>query len=155
MPNTTVLNNALDGISYLPPSGTPTAYGVIDHVVTNGNAYGVVIDSSSLGAGTTVVTVSDSVASENSNQGIHVDNASNTTMKVSIDNVSASTNTVGVEASHTSNVLLGRSVITGSFDWGISNNTSPNTFYSYGDNRINLNAIDINGSAPNTTFKTQ
>jgi len=153
--NTTVLNNALDGISYLPPSGTPTAYGVIDHVVTNGNAYGVVIDTSSLGAGTTVVTVSNSVASENSNQGIHVDNASNTTMKVSIDNVSASTNTVGIEASHTSNVLLGRSVITGSFDWGISNNTSPNTFYSYGDNRINLNAIDINGSAPNTTFKTQ
>ena len=49
-------------------------------------------------------------------------------------------------------VLLGRSVITNNTFGGITNVTSPSTFYSYGNNQINLNGGgDISG-ALNTAF---
>jgi hypothetical protein len=42
-------------------------------------------------------------------------------------------------------------VITGNGD-GVSNSTSPNALYTYGNNQINLNTTDIAGTALNTTF---
>jgi len=42
--------------------------------------------------------------------------------------------------------MLGRSVITDNSIDGILNGTSPNTFYSYQDNRINGNATSGTGS---------
>jgi len=154
--NTIVSNNGLTGIAYLPPSGsTATANGVIDHVVANANQYGILIYLSFVQLGTTVATVSNSVVNGNSPYGMRVSNTgSSTTVKVSIDNVSVSGSEFGVSAAGTPSVLLGRSVITGNSGWGIDNTTSPNTLYSYGDNRINLNATDINNPL-NTTFKTQ
>jgi hypothetical protein len=57
-----------------------------------------------------------------------------------------------LQARNTKERLLGRSVITGN-GTGVSNNTSSNTFYSYGDNRINLNGTD-GFSSLNTAFVT-
>jgi hypothetical protein len=62
-------------------------------------------------------------------------------MKVSIDNVSASGNFIGIQDNFNANVLLGRSVIIGN-STGIQNDTSPNTFYTYGNNQINENNTD-------------
>jgi hypothetical protein len=60
------------------------------------------------------------------------------TLKVSIDNVTVSGNSNGIVTGTPANVLLGRSVITGNAT-GVGNGTAPNTFYTYKDNRINLN----------------
>ena len=69
-----------------------------------------------------------------------------------LDNVTVGGNFFGIVASTPANVLLGRSVITGN-GTGVQNSTSPNTFYSYGDNRINLNGTD-GYSSLNPTFIT-
>ena len=52
-------------------------------------------------------------------------------------------------------MLLGRSVITGNSGYGIFNGTSPNTFYTYKDNRINLNTIpDVGTSGGSSALNT-
>src|SRR5258708_613470 len=140
--NTTVSNNGFAGINYSPPSGSASAKGIIDHVTAANNNEGIGINSS-FNSGVTVVAVSNSVASNNSNFGILVANAG--PFILSIDNVTASGNGIGIEALNTPKVLLGRSVITGSGSYGVYNGTSPNSFYTYQDNRINWNTPDTGG----------
>jgi hypothetical protein len=150
--NTTAVNNGFIGINYYLRGGSPNAYGVIDHVTTNANFDGMNVNTFISSGGTTVVAISNSVTSNNSSVGIYVYNGPAT--KVSIDNVSITGNDQGIVAfGGTVNVLLGRSVITGN-NTGVVNSTSPNTFYTYKDNRINLNVTDISG-ALNTSFLTQ
>jgi hypothetical protein len=151
--NTTASNNGYVGIYFFPPSGSPNANGVIDHVVADVNQYGIAVQSGFATGGSIVVTISDSIASNNSQNGIFAGQGP-ATLKLSIDNVTMSGNGTGIEARTPANVLLGRSVITGNLI-GAYNNTSPNTFFSYQDNRINLNGTDISGPALNTTFTSQ
>jgi hypothetical protein len=141
--NTTVSNNGYVGIYFLPPSGSPSVKGVIDHVVADANQYGIAIDPISATGGSIVVAVSDSIFSNNSSDGIFAD-AGPATLEVSIDNVTASGNVIGIFAGTPANVLLGRSVITGN-GTGVDNATSPNTFGSYRDNRIDQNGTDLSG----------
>ena len=146
--NTSVSNNTLNGIVYQPPSGSVTAEGVIDHVVaTNNGGDGILIDTS-LGGGSTTVAISNGIASNNSAVGISIKNGS-FPLAVSIDNTGMSGNATGIYAYGTANVILGRSVITAN-GFGIYNGTSPNTFFSYQDNRINGNNPDYSGSVPNS-----
>jgi hypothetical protein len=143
--NTTASNNGNVGISFFPPlGGSPSANGVIDHVVADANGYGIGIDPTFATGGAIVVTISDSIASNNSVQGI-VAGTGSATLKVSIDNVTCSGNEQGIVAESPANVLLGRSVITGN-TIGVYNVTSPNTFGSYRDNRINRNGTDVSGA---------
>jgi hypothetical protein len=152
--NTTASNNGNAGISFYPPSGSPSANGVIDHVVADANGRGGIAFRPQLATGgSLVVTVSNSIASNSGGDGIFAGFGA-ATLKVSIDNVTVSGNGGGISAFTPANVLLGRSVITGNTT-GITNNTSPNTFYTYKDNRINSNGTDISGAALNTTFATQ
>jgi hypothetical protein len=152
--NTTASNNGNNGIFFYPPSGSPSANGVIDHVVADANQFtGIVVEPSLATGGSVVVTISDSIASNNADYGIFAGLGSGT-IKVSIDNVTASGNGNGIGAGTPASVLLGRSVITGN-SIGVQNSTSPNTFYTYKDNRINLNGTDISGNALNTTFTVQ
>src|SRR5258708_682728 len=147
--NTIVSNNGRAGIYYEPPSGSATTNGVIDHIVATNNEFGILIDTFS-GGGSTTVAISNSIASNSSNSGININNGS-AALAVSIDNTTSNSNVVGISAIHTSKVTLGRSVITANTYDGINNGTSPNTFYSYQDNRINGNGTDIS-SPLNTTF---
>ena len=150
--NTIVAHNGSVGIYYLPPSGSATATGVLDHVTSIYNIDGIDIVTTN-GGGTTKVDITNSIASNNNGDGIFINNAS-AALTVSIDNTHASGNTVeGIFGGPTPTVLLGRSVITENAT-GVLNGTSPNTFYSYGDNRINANGTDV-PTALNTTFKTQ
>jgi hypothetical protein len=155
----TIVANSQIGILYSPPSGSPAANIVIDHVTATGNSF-IEININLLNAtgGSAVAAISNSTVS-NGGHGIDLDN-NTLPLTMSIDNV----NVVGslgngIIAFGTSKVLLGRSVITGSFFSGISNQTSPNTFFTYKDNRINENGTDIcntGGCLPlNTTLALQ
>src|SRR5262249_30149092 len=146
--NTTVVNN-LAGITYAGANG----FGVIDHVVATSNSFGISVDPFS---GSSTVTISNSNVSNNTNDGIS--GGTNSFLTVSIDNVTASGNGIGnngwgITFGDNTRVLLGRSVITGN-QGGIQNATSPNAFYTYGNNQINLNAggNDISGAPLLTTF---
>jgi hypothetical protein len=146
--NTTVSNNGFAGISFLPASGSPNANGVIDHVVADANKFGISVQLGFATGGSNVVTISDSIASNNGTDGIFAGNGP-AALKLSIDNVTVSGNNSGIVAVAPANVLLGRSVITGN-NVGVFNTTSPSTIGSYHDNRINLNTIDVSGLAMNT-----
>jgi hypothetical protein len=146
--NTTASNNGGVGIYFFPQSGSSTVTGVIDHVVADANQYGISVQPFFATGGSVVVTISDSIASNNSFEGIFAGFGS-ATLKLSIDNVTASGNVIGIAAVTPANVLLGRSVITGN-GTGVQNNTSPNTVGSYRDNRINLNGTDVINGPMNT-----
>src|ERR1700728_3434506 len=155
--DSTVSNNGIAGILYSPPSGWATANGVIDHVVaTNNSSLGILINPVS-GGGSTTVDISNSVASNNANYGIFITNGP-APLTVSIDNTGISGNGLdGIDAEGTPNVLLGRSVINANGRYGINNGTSPNSFYSYLDKRINKNGTgptdDVNGTMITDAFK--
>jgi hypothetical protein len=152
--NTTAAHNGNVGIFYEPPSGSFNANGVIDHVVVDSNFHGIDLITTLATGGTTVVTISNTIASNNSCCGIFASNGPGA-LKVSIDSVSVSGNTGfwGIEADNTAaKVLLGRSVITGNATGVAVANGA--TVYTYGDNRINLNGTDISGTL-NTSFATR
>jgi hypothetical protein len=151
--NTIVANNGRDGIDYEPPSGTPSAHGVIDHVVTTGNENGIEFSPENATSGVIFAVISNSVVSNNTGIGIFAASNRSGSLSLSIDNASVSGNSPGITAAGPSQVLLGRSVITDNLGDGVMNNTSPNTFYTYGNNQINLNTgLDIGGTALLTTF---
>jgi hypothetical protein len=138
--NSIFVNNGYAGFWYHPTSGSATANGIIDHVVAANNQYGIAINNAN-GGGATTVAIANSTASNNSTTGISLLNIS-TSLAASIDNTAATSNAFGIQASGTVNVLLSRSVIQGN-GTGIQNNTSANTFYTYGNNLIDLNSSNI------------
>jgi hypothetical protein len=152
--NTTVSNNGLKGILYQPPSGSPNTKGVIAHVGANSNhEEGIAIMTGSASGGSTIITVANSTATNNGGYGILIENqAAPSPISASIDSVNLSSNSGGTAAIGTPTVLLSRSVITVNGLSGVLNDTSSNTFYTYGDNRINLNNPDIATNPLNTTF---
>ena len=143
--NTIVSNNGFTGIYYVPPSGSATTNGVIDQVVATHNQIGIAISTAN-GSAATTVAISNSIASINSSAGIFIGGGA-AALAVSIDNTAVSSNANGIEAHNKATVRLGRSVITGNSNLGIFNVTSPNTFFSYKDNRIDGNGTaDIIGA---------
>jgi hypothetical protein len=150
--NTIVAGNGSNGIQYVPASGTPNANGLIDNVTATGNGFfGIAINPLGSTGGATVVSISNSRASNNA-AGI---SAENTGVKVSVDNVTVAGNSAdGIFATGSAVVLLGRSVITGN-GTGIQNATTPNGFFTYKDNRIDKNTTaDVSGPL-NTSLTTQ
>src|SRR5262249_28583245 len=129
---------------YLPPGGsTATANGFIDRVVTTGNGHGIAIATSG-GGGAATFAISNSVVANNG-IGISINDGA-ATLTVSIDNTAISNNADGIDAFGSPSIVLGRSVITANSQDGVNNHTIANTFYTYGDNRINLNGTNINGT---------
>jgi len=154
--NTTASNNGNAGMIYAPPSGSsPGTSGNVDDVIANANKHGIVVSSALATSGGTLVTVSNSMVSDNvSGDGIFIDDGTGASfVKSSIDNVSVTGNFVGVAANDTAIVLLNRSTVTGNFT-GVHNSTSPNTFYSFKNNVIFMNGAD-NANTLNTTQSLQ
>ena len=139
--NTTVLNNGSAGINIVT-SFSPTVNGAIDHLVATGNSAAI----SGGGGGMAMdLAISNSILSKNID-GISVGGGSAIT--VSIDNVTLNGNSgSAITASLPASVLLSRSVIQGNHI-GTSNSTS-NSFYSYGNNLIDLNANNFVGTPLN------
>jgi hypothetical protein len=145
--NTTAANNGSAGIAYFPPSGSTAANGVIDHVLATGNGDAGMYFNGERGSGSADLAVSNTIASYNGNG---IEAFGGNVMTISIDNVTTNGNTVGISAGQPASVLLNRSVIQGN-GTGISNETS-NTFYTYGNNLIDLNGGGGNITSPlNTT----
>jgi hypothetical protein len=150
---TTLSGSRNAGIFYFPPSGSATANGIIDHVQADNTGDGIAV-STTAGGGSTGITISNSVASNNGFNGIYVDGPSST--RVAIDNVTIVGNATGIDAIGTPDLLLGRSIITNNTT-GINNAMSANTFFTYKNNQINLNTTaDVNGNFTlNNTFTFQ
>ena len=138
--NTVAVNNAVAGISYFPQGGNATAIGVIDHVIATDNFDGIAVDSMS-NAGSAAVSISNSIASNNTYIGVGVTFGTGT-----IDNSQISNNNIGVEV--VSTVLLGRSTITKNSDYGIQNSGTINSFQN---NQVyeNGNGNAVGGTALN------
>jgi hypothetical protein len=151
--NTILSNNASNGILYSPPSGSPTAKVVIDRVFANNNNVGIVFAAASPTGGSTIIAISNTSVSANTTNGLVANNgASGNPLKASFDNVSAVDNgSEGIGGAGTAKILLGRSTVTGNAI-GIENNTSPNTFFTYGNNQIDLNSTDIGLNPLSTTL---
>jgi hypothetical protein len=153
--NVIASDNGYTGVYFFPASATPSANGEIDHVTAINNGWGIAINSQTTSSGTVAVALSNSVASDNANDGAYTQNGGGS-LTVSIDNSNMNHNgRGGLTAENSVKVLLGRSVITSNAIWGAGNGTSPNTFYTYGDNRINENGTDISSNPLSTTFKPQ
>jgi hypothetical protein len=153
--NTIASDNGAAGICYLPPVGSSaTANGVVDHIAATNNVNGIVTNTSS-GGGSTAVAISNSIASNNGSDGIFIQNAG-AALTVSVDNTSNNSNGLsGITAVGTPKVILGRSVIIANAFDGIENSTSPNTFYTTQDNRINgNNACDCGGTDISSPLNT-
>jgi hypothetical protein len=160
--NTIASNNGVIGIAYTPSAlsnGAVGVNGVIDQVAAAGNTVGINISQTVGYTGAVVIAISNSVVGNNAGNGIYIQNTSSGAVTVSIDNADISGNSTGIYAYATPKVLLGRSVITGNGTNGINNSTSPNTIYTYGDNRINQNGTNnggnIQGAALNTAYSRQ
>ena len=134
----TLVSNSFTGINYFfsGAPGAPAANGTIDHVVATNNNRGIDISSS---GEPTSIAISNSIASNNLDTGIHVTGTS--AVAVSIDNSNISSNgffgVAAVNDGSSPKVLLGRSVITSNFNNSINNQSS--TFFTYQNNQINLN----------------
>jgi hypothetical protein len=145
--NTILTNNGSDGIQYSPPSGSPFTNGVIDRAVATGNNSGIEFFVS----GSADVAISNSIASNNRLTGIFAGGGNALTL--SIDNMTINGNpSAGIDATIPASVLLSRSTIQGN-GHGIENATS-NTFYTYGNNLIDLNGLD-GGNSLNLTKHLQ
>jgi hypothetical protein len=146
--NTILSDNDLAGVMYLPSTNT-TRHGVIDHVTSVNNQYGFFLLPT---GGASYLVILNSIASDNGFAGLYAENTG--ALTATIDLSTFSNNNYGFAVGGTPIVMLGRSVITTNAV-GIENNTSPNTFYSYGSNEINQNGSDIGGTALNTAYKPQ
>ena len=141
--NTSLKNNTFGFIVH-PSSGSPTVNVAIDHVVATNNGDGLQFD----GLGSALdVAISNTIASGN-DEGIV---GSDDHVTISIDNTTINGNNIGLNWLSGATVLLSRSVIQGN-NTGIANST-PNTFYTYGNNLIDLNGTNFFGAALNTTVR--
>ena len=139
--NVIASDNVSAGIAFAPPSGSPTVTGVIDNVTAVNNALGFAVLPA---AGTSKIAMSNSTASNNADIGIDAFPAGSAALTLSIDNSSISGNAIGI-SSGIATILLGRSAITSNTAVGV-NDSTPGTFFTYGDNRINGNGTDVENS---------
>jgi hypothetical protein len=145
--NTLVSNNGDAAILFFPPNGgSPTVNAVIDHVVAIGNSFGIDITGGTQNS-TTDVAISNSIASNNFNEGIFA--GFGLALTISIDNTTLKGNGNGITARPPASVLLTRSVIQGNGTG--TNNLTSNTFYTYGNNLIDLNGNHFAGTALNSS----
>ena len=152
--NTTVSNNSTAGLYYQPPGGSPTVNAVFDRITATANGVGIGVYSPSASGGTTSVSLTNSIASDNNAQGIYAYTGPQP-LALLIDNVNASSNATGIEGATTVKIVLGRSVVTNNSNYGIFNGTS--TFYTYQNNEIylngNSNAVGGSGSLTPVTYQ--
>ena len=147
--NTIAQNNQDIGILWDNESGSPSVSISIDHVVATNNGAGLYFAGGVTGA-TADISISNSIASDNA-QGIAA--GSGNALTISIDNSTIRGNSSwGIAGFQPASILLTRSVIQGN-GTGIENDTNPSTFYTYGNNLIDLNGQNFSGTALNSSVK--
>jgi hypothetical protein len=146
--NTIVANSSSVGIRFSTNSAM-NAIGTIDRVTILNDSYGIDLDASDATSGTAKIVISNSTVSNNNSYGIYVNGSTVGVLDVTIDNSNVNGNATGIYGGNAAKILLGRSTVTGNSTYGIDNETSPSTFYTYKDNKINLNGNNnlVNGQA--------
>ena len=150
--DTIVSNSASAGIIYLPPSGSTTATGVIDHVVVTGssNNGGVSAYTSFASSGSAAISISNSVISNNPDTVGVSAYAPVGSVAMTLDNDEISYNFNGIEnEGGSTTIVFGRSTITNNANFGIINNSTIDTFQN---NQIyaNGNGNAVGGNALTT-----
>ncbi len=144
--------NASVGISYLPASGSATAAIDIASSATNENTWGISINATNSTGGFQANLAKD-IADNNAADGIYAQGAVAATAVVFVDRSQANANGLaGLVNAGQSTVLLSRSVLSQN---GVGIDASSATVYSYSDNRINRNGLDIKGNVDATTYVRQ
>jgi hypothetical protein len=150
--DTIVTNSGYAGIIYLPPSGSATATGVIDHVVATGSISngGIGASMANASGGTVAISISNSVISNNTGNGVFTAGTVSG-IAMTLDNDEISYNAFGILNNPGSTMVLGRSTITNNSDYGIYNNSTLDTFKN---NQIyaNGNSNAVGGSALTTVL---
>jgi hypothetical protein len=128
--DTIVSNSGYAGIIYLPPSGSATATGVIDHVVATGSISngGIGASMANASGGSVAISISNSVISNNTGANGVFTIGSGGNIAMTLDNDEISYNAYGILNSAGSSIVLGRSTITNNLDDGIYNNGTIGTF---------------------------
>jgi hypothetical protein len=137
--DTIVTNSEYAGILYAPPSGSsPTATGVIDHVVATGGSIGATASRAS--SGSAAISISNSVISNNTaGTGVFA-YAPVGSIAMTLDNDEISYNYYGiVNSPGNSTIVLGRSTITNNSGYAIANDSIIDTFQN---NQIYANGND-------------
>jgi hypothetical protein len=151
--DTIVSNSGYAGIIYLPPSGSATATGVIDHVVATGSTAngGIGASMANASGGTVAISISNSVISNNTGANGVFTVAPVGSIAITLDNDEISYNAYGILNSAGSSIVLGRSTITNNSTYGIYNFSTIDTFKN---NQIYANGSSnaVGGSALTTVL---
>jgi hypothetical protein len=138
--DTIVSNSQIAGIYYLPPSGSATVTGVIDHVVASGSTVlgGIGASLTYASGGSAAISISNSVISNNTGAYGIASYAPQGSIAMTLDNDEISYNSVGVYnvGDAGSTMVLGRSTITNNVSYGIQN---ANTIDTFQNNQIYAN----------------
>ena len=137
----TASDNAGSGI-YLDPQTTASVVGLISRTAANRNATGFAFQGAQT-VGQVLVTMAASAAFENSSPGIYVE-GSFYNVSVMLDAVVASANADGLLAVSKAIVEIRRSTFTQN-SIGLMIGALSKVF-SYGDNAINSNGVDVSGT---------
>jgi len=140
------LGNFSGNAILIEPASINATFTVSDTILT-GNGYAGIRIAPGLQAPTATASVNGTLnrveASKNA-WGVSVEgNVTSGGVRVLAIHVNASENGTGFYASQAS-LNLSRAVVTGNTSYGV---WSFNTIYTYGDNAINGNAVDVNGAA--------
>ena len=144
---TNASQNANAGIYISNGGGGLNIYGVVSRSTMDNNGIGFDQFATTLSSGaTSSVSIVDSVASNNVNQGFRAEGDASAAF-LTLHNVTASNNDkgiVGTVTSGTSTIRIGHSLITGNTTGVQQSNFS--VIDSYGDNDINCNTTDVVGT---------
>jgi len=147
--DSTVTNSATTGVT-VNPQGTASATAVIDRARLDGGSFAALVVMGSETTGNVTATVSDSVMSKASGDGIAVFNSNTGTTLATIDRTVMANNTNGLFVSGDNvTARLGRSVVSGNTTGLNSNGTA--VLDSYGDNQVKGNGTN---GAPTSTIGT-
>jgi hypothetical protein len=130
--------SGVTGGIYIKPGSATEAIVSIDHSQINGNAFGIVGDGTS--GGMIRATISDSVVSGNTDDGIAA-TSSGETVWFLVDQTKVAGNTYGLAAGGSGTEILARNSSVFGNAYGL-HTSGGGTLYSYGNNSVNGNSTN-------------
>jgi hypothetical protein len=149
--NTIVAENAVNGLQYYA-QGNPTVNGVIDRLTATGNQNGITLDAGRTSNSSRALdlpnpntppshfAISNSIASNNSNTGLLVQNGVYA-ISATVDLSTFSNNAYGVVANGQVVLLLGRCTVT--YNTAVGVDIQSDEAFTFGNNQIALNGNDL------------
>jgi hypothetical protein len=151
-------NNGIGVLFDTPTTGTGWIVATVDHVISTQNEDGIDFDMQNASTFWNRITLANVVANNNNGFGVAGQglNPGGTGLMVdsSYTNYNGSASSGGgIGVAGPMGVYLSRSIVAGNPNYGVGNGTSPNSFYTAGNNWIvsNTTDIDLTTGAPMLT----